>query len=282
VDKVTFGKGVEAALAAAKPDITRSSKPSKRPLNAPQGKVQLVYTVKRGDTIGHLAEWYGVRASDIRNWNNISYGSYIRTGEEISIWADAGKADRLGKIDDMSFAQKQDLIREEVGSSNDIAATTSPSREKDPDRGWIQHKVQQGDALVTIAKEYGVSVNDLKTWNGLKGSKIVVGQDLDIYGEPEERAKIIETPASVAMAEEKSKLQSKPKAEPKPNTTSKDKAIEQTHMVKKGETLSDIARQFGTSIKELKEYNSLRSSKIKVNQVLKIPGSTGAANRGSR
>jgi len=282
VDRVTFGKGVGAALASAKPDITRSSKPSKRSLNAPQGKVQLVYTVKRGDTIGHLAEWYGVRASDIRNWNNISYGSYIRTGEEITIWTDAAKGDRLGKIDDMSFAEKQDLIRKEVGSSGDIAATTPPSREKDPDRGWIQHKVQQGDALVTIAKEYGVGVNDLKTWNSLKGSKIVVGQELDIYGEPEERAKIVETPGSVGMAEGKSKLQSKPKAEPKPKTPSKDKSVEQTHRVKRGETLSDIARQFGTSIKELKEYNSLRSSKIKVNQVLKIPGSTGAANSGSR
>lgn len=282
VGRVTFGKGVEAALAAARPDITRSSKPSKRSLNAPQGNVQLVYTVKRGDTIGHLAEWYGVRASNIRNWNNISYGSYIRTGEEITIWADAAKAERLGKIDDMSFAQKQDLIRKEVGSSSDVAATTSPLREKDPDRGWIQHEIQKGDALITIAKEYGVSVNDLRTWNGLKGSKIVIGQTLDIYGEPEERAKIIETPASVAMAEANSKLQSKPKAEPKPKTASKGKAIEQTHRVKKGETLSDIARQFGTSIKELKQYNSLRSSKIKVNQVLKIPGSTGAANSGSR
>ena len=282
VDRVTFGKGVGAALAAAKPDITRSSKTSKPSLNAPRGKVRLVYTVKRGDTIGHLAEWYGVRASDIRNWNNISYGSYIRTGEEITIWADAAKADRLGKIDDMSFAEKQDLLRKEVGSSSDIAATTSPSREKNPDRGWVQHKVREGDALVTIAKEYGVSVNDLKTWNSLKGSKIVVGQTLDMYGEPEERAKIIETPGSVTMAEGKSKLQSMPKAELKPKTTSKDAAIEQTHRVKKGETLSDIARQFGTSIKELKQYNSLRSSKIKVNQVLKIPGSTGASNSGSR
>jgi N-acetylmuramoyl-L-alanine amidase len=48
--------------------------------------------------------------------------------------------------------------------------------------------------------------------------------------------------------------------------------------VKKGETLSVIAQKFGTSIKELKQYNSLHSSKIKVNQILKIPGSTGASN----
>jgi membrane-bound lytic murein transglycosylase D len=288
VDRVKFGKGKEAALAAAKPDATRSSKPSKRSLKAPQNKVQLAYSVKRGDTIGHIAEWYGVRASDVRNWNDISYGSYIRAGEELTIWADASKADQLGKIDGMTFSQKQELLRKEVGSNGNSAAPVSSSNEKDSDRGWIQYKVQEGDALFTVAKEHGVSVADLKTWNSLKGNKIVVGQTLDIYGEPEERTKIIETPPSIAKAEIKAKSESKPKPgakarlEPKEPTPVKDKTAEQTHKVKKGETLSAIAQKFGTSIKELKQYNSLRSSKIKVNQVLKIPGSTGASNTSPR
>jgi membrane-bound lytic murein transglycosylase D len=82
VDKVTFGKGKQAALAAAKPEVVRSSRSTKTSLKAPKGKEQLAYTVKRGDTIGHIAEWYGVRASDLRNWNNIGYGSTIQAGEQ--------------------------------------------------------------------------------------------------------------------------------------------------------------------------------------------------------
>jgi membrane-bound lytic murein transglycosylase D len=283
VDRITFGKGKDAALAAAKPEVTRNSKSSKRSLKAPRNKVQVAYIVKRGDTIGHIAEWYGVRASDIRNWNDISYGSYIRTGEELTIWADASKADQLGKIDGMTFTQKQELLRKEVGSNGNATATVSASNEKESDRGWVEYKVQEGDALFTIAKEHGVSVADLKTWNSLKGNKIVVGQTLEIYGEPEERTKIIETP-SVAKAEVNVKRESKPKPDSKPvlqpkqSAPAKNKTAEQTHKVKKGETLSVIAQKFGTSIKELKQYNSLHSSKIKVNQILKIPGSTGASN----
>lgn len=270
VDKVTFGKGKDAALAEAKPDISRTTRSSKRALKAPQGRERVVYTVKRGDTIGHIAEWYAVRASDIRNWNNISYGSLIQAGEEMVIWVDASKAPVLRKIDDMSFAEKQELVRKEVGGGRDVLASGSSVKENDNGRGWIQHTVREGDALEKIAKEYGVSVSDLRTWNGLRGSKIVVGQSLDIYNEPEERTKIIETPPAVRKAETRSK------------SASKGKVVEQKHKVKKGETLSEIARQFGTSAKELMQYNNLRSSKIRVNQILKIPGSSGASTTGDR
>lgn len=282
VDRVTFGKGKDAALAAAKPESTRSTRSSKRTLKAPQGKVQLTYTVKRGDTIGHLAEWYHVRASDIRNWNNISYGSYVRTGQEITVWVDAAKADQFGKIDDMTFAQKQEMQRQEVGSGVDVASSRVAPAERDAERGWDQYKVREGDALATIAKEHGVSVGDLKTWNGLKGNKILAGQTLDIYNEPEEKTRIIETPPPTIHTQANTKAVARTVTETKPKSAAKDKVAEQTHKVKKGETLSEIARQFGTTIKDLKQYNSLRTTKIKVNQILKIPGSTGASNSGSR
>jgi len=261
-DRITFGKGKQAALAAAKPEIVRSSKSTRSSLKAPKGKERLAYTVKRGDTIGHIAEWYGVRASDLRNWNNISYGSTIHAAEELVVWVEGSRADRLRKVDEMSFAEKQDLSRREVGTNVDVMASNGSARESDNGRGWIQYTVRAGDALEKIAKEFGVSVNDLRTWNGLKGNKIVAGQSMEIYNEPEERTKIIETPTPVQKAEAKP---TKPAA--------KERAVEQMHKVKMGETLSAIAQKYGTTQKELMRYNKLQSSKIKVNQLLKIPGS---------
>jgi membrane-bound lytic murein transglycosylase D len=271
VDKVTFGKGKQAALAAAKPDVVRSSRSTKASLKAPKGKERLAYIVKRGDTIGHIAEWYSVRASDLRNWNNISYGSTIHAGEEIVVWVEGSKADRLKRVNDMSFAEKQDLARNEIGPNSDVIASNGSARESDNGRGWIQYTVQPGDALEKIAKEYGVSVNDLRTWNGLKGSKIVAGQNIEIYNEPEEKTKIIATPAPVQNAEVKAV---KPVA--------KERAVEQKHKVRKGETLSEIAQKYGTTQKELMRYNKLHSSKIKVNQLLKIPGSSRASATSTR
>lgn len=270
--KVTFGKGKEAALAQARAAASNGGRSSKPALQNPKGKTRLVYAAKRGDTIGHIAEWYRVRASDIRNWNNIAYGSFIQTGQELAVWVDQGKADQFRRINDMSFEEKEELRRREVASGT-VLASRSPSKTDENDRGWVQYTVEEGDALEKIAKEYGVSVNDLKSWNGLRGNKIVVGQTLEIFSEPEEKTKIIPTepPASKPKVVAKSE-------QPAPKSESKAFDAGKTHRVKKGETLSNIARNYGTSAKDLMKLNNLRSSKIKANQVLKIPPASGSTS----
>lgn len=44
----------------------------------------------------------------------------------------------------------------------------------------VVHKVRRGDTLTGIASRYGVKVSDIKRWNGLRGSKIQIGQRLTI------------------------------------------------------------------------------------------------------
>ncbi len=40
-----------------------------------------------GDTLGQIAETYGTRASKIRRWNNMKYGSHlIHPGQRLVIW----------------------------------------------------------------------------------------------------------------------------------------------------------------------------------------------------
>jgi LysM repeat protein len=173
----------------------------------------------------------------------------------------------LQKVDEMSLSQKADLVRKEVGPNTDGNGSSTASRESENGRGWTQYTVQSGDALEKIAKEFGVSVSDLKTWNGIKGNKIVAGQSLEIYSEPEERTRLIETKPSVRKNE--------PAVAP---SQSVGRVAEQTHRVKRRETITEIAQKFGVSAKELMNYNNLKSSKIKVNQVLKIPGSSSASD----
>lgn len=280
VERVTFGKGVDAALAAAKPEVTRPARTTVRSVKSPAGKQRLLYTVKRGDTIGHIAEWYDVRASDIRNWNDIEYGQFIKPGDEMVIWVPESQVAQLKKVDQMSFADKQELVKKEVGSEN--ARPSAPStRESENGQGWFQYSVQEGDVLEKIAKQHGVSVNDLRTWNGIKGSRIVVGQELDIFSEPEERTQIIATPPPNGKSQSNGKSVSNGS---KAATTSaaQGKVVEQTHKVRRGETLTEIARQFKTSARELMRYNNLSSSKIKINQVLKIPAGSGASSTDPR
>ena len=53
----------------------------------PSGYSKRVYRVKRGDTLGQIAEDHGTRASKIRRWNNMKYGSHlIHPGQKLVIW----------------------------------------------------------------------------------------------------------------------------------------------------------------------------------------------------
>ena len=46
------------------------------------------------------------------------------------------------------------------------------------------YRVRNGDVLGTIARKHGVSVRELRQWNGLRGDMIRVGQKLYIHGDP--------------------------------------------------------------------------------------------------
>jgi N-acetylmuramoyl-L-alanine amidase len=99
----------------------------------------------------------------------------------------------------------------------------------------VTHKVSNGESLSTIGERYRVSVVKIKQLNKLKSNKIRIGQVLTI---------------------------SERRAEPK------NKKV--THKVKSGETLSEIAEQYKVSYTVLKSRNKLKSSKIRIGQVLTI------------
>lgn len=107
------------------------------------------------------------------------------------------------------------------------------------------HKVKAGETLFSISQQHNVTVEDLKKWNGLSSTLIYANQTLQIGS--------TSTDSSSSST---------------PTTTSSN----HTYTVKSGDTLYRIAKDNGTSVQQLKEWNNLSSHLIYVNQVLKING----------
>jgi membrane-bound lytic murein transglycosylase D len=246
---------------ASSGDSRRSRSRERQPVRQPKGREKLVYHVKHGDTMGHIAEWYGVRASDIRNWNDIAYGRYIHAGQALTIWVPSSKVAALKKIDSMEFSAKQSLAKGDAVEATPAAKT--PTRKKEPSSDWIQHKVKRGETLEKIARTYEVSIEDLKQWNHLASSKIKYGQTIKINDKSDEHAKPV---ADVP-----------PVKHTVPVKTSSKGIFSSTHKVKKGETISTIAKQYGVAVTQLKKENGLRKNKIVVGQTLKIPSKSQSA-----
>ncbi|RPI06334.1 MAG: LysM peptidoglycan-binding domain-containing protein [Ignavibacteriae bacterium] len=241
---------------AAKDDVSKTRlRVAKREVKQPKGKKNLVYHVKRGDTIGHIAEWYGVRASDIRNWNDIAYGRFIHAGQAIAIWVPADKVNLLKKVDKMAFSEKRSLLKGDLAEA--ARSEEGSTRAKSSSTDWIQHIVKSGETLEKIARTYEVSIADVKQWNNLRNSRIVAGQTIEIYDKPEERVKVIPS---------EEKTQKTPGVK-----TSSTGIFSPTHKVKKGESIYTIAKMYGVDVQRLKKQNGLQKNKILVGQILKIP-----------
>lgn len=60
------------------------------PQSAMPGYNKITYKVRRGDTLGHIAEDYGTRASTIRKWNGLKYGQHIYPGQKLTLWIKQG------------------------------------------------------------------------------------------------------------------------------------------------------------------------------------------------
>jgi membrane-bound lytic murein transglycosylase D len=139
-----------------------------------KGKRQLYYTVQEGDNYGFIANWYNVRVSDLKYWNN-SFSNHLSLGQQLVIYVPIKKYAYYEKINAMSFEQKQAAKGKiSVSDSNLTAsANTSVSDSKQGDSDFVWYQIQNGDNLWIIAQKYpGITDSDIKKINGFTNSKV--------------------------------------------------------------------------------------------------------------
>lgn len=143
-----------------------------------KNKTKLYYTVKDGDNLGYIAEWFRVGLTDLRYWNDI-YGNTIRVGQKLALFVDPSKADYYSKINDMAFADKQALNRRSI-TVNPAAVNSAYIPQSDSE--YIIYTVQYGDTIWDIVKKFeSVSTSEVLALNNISDpGKIQVGQKLRI------------------------------------------------------------------------------------------------------
>lgn len=211
----------------------------------PADKTRLTYRVKSGDTIGHIAEWYGVRATDIRTWNNLPYNRSIQIGQRLAIWVDKSDAAKLASLDAMTPNQKKPQPKKSVTTAESAADASGV------------YVVKSGDSLDKIAREHGVTVQQIQRWNSLRSSRIMPGDELVVY----------------PVVKEVESARAKSLADARATSAGKSKHI--IYVVRKGDTVWQIAQQYDVQESQIREWNSLnRSGRIYAGQELIIKKET--------
>lgn len=138
-----------------------------------------------------------------------------------------------------------------------IEESATVSKTSTPEIGApTTYTVQKGDNLSKIAREHGISLQELLVANNLNRDSIIrVGQ-------------VITIPAGSATVSAQTGAKTK--------TTASSGAVG-THTVVAGDSLSRIASQYGVSVAAIRSANNLQGDLIRVGQTLVIPSGSGSA-----
>lgn len=126
------------------------------------------------------------------------------------------------------------------------------------------HVVKKGEGLSTIAKKYGCSVSDIKSWNGITSNTLAAGKKLTIYARGH-------TPAETKTVSTAKTTNSAPITSTAPVSENTSDGFK-LYTVKKGDSLYKIAEKNNTTVDEIKRlnnfgvnYNLLPGKVIKIN-----------------
>ncbi len=106
-----------------------------------------------------------------------------------------------------------------------------------------KHVVAAQETLFSISKMYGVTVDELKQWNNLTDNSLSLGQELVI-----KNRNTITAPAN--------------------NTQLEQRSAKIIHTVAAKETMFSITRQYGITVEQLRDWNSLQTDELKIGQTL--------------
>jgi LysM repeat protein len=208
------------------------------------------YKVRKGDTLSEIADKFGVSASQLKKWNGISKNK-VKPGTYLTVqMAEKEVPVKEAKTESASKASKKESVNEEEQASK--TATTRKT-----------YKVRKGDSLSGIADKFGISVSQLKKWNGLSKNKVKPGTYLTVQM-TEKEVPVKEPKAETATKASKKETVNEEEQASKSTTTRK------TYKVRKGDTLSGIADKFGISVSQLKKWNGLSKNKVKPGTYLTV------------
>jgi membrane-bound lytic murein transglycosylase D len=147
-----FVNNEEKIYAFAKAEFDKREKPLPQFF---ESKSKIRYRVRSGDYLGRVARKYGVRVSQIKQWNGLRSNN-LRIGQRLTIYP------------------RKPATQNTVASKKPSSGGTSANSSK-------TYIVKNGDSLWSISQKFpGVSVQNIKDWNDISGTNLQPGMQLKI------------------------------------------------------------------------------------------------------
>ena len=220
----------------------------------------MTYTVKKGDTLYGISNQFGVSVIELAKLNNVNANT-LQIGQVLQIPSSSGtnpsnmfiytvkKGDSLYQIarnynTTVEAIKKLNYLTNNVLQIGQKLRIPEEYKEEITPPSFITYTVKKGDTLYSIAKKYGISVNQILVDNNLNNNNLSIGQTLKI--------RTGESLVEECFGEEYIPPTNK------------------TYTVKKGDSLYSIAKKYSTTVDSIKTKNNLKTNTLQIGQVLKI------------
>lgn len=152
-----FVNNEDSIYSFAKAEFNKREKPLPQFFEA---DAKVTYRVRSGDYLGRIARKYGVRVSQIKQWNGLRSNN-INIGQRLTIYP----------------RKPGNMVSKPTSSSS---TKTNSSKTQSPD-DFKTYVVKEGDSLWSISKKFpGVSVDNIKEWNDISSNNLKPGMKLKI------------------------------------------------------------------------------------------------------
>ncbi len=239
------------------------------------------HTVAAGETMYSISKKFAAPIADIESWNKLSTGAKLSVGQRLIVGYGDVKPVEPTKMpepinpgvfgaDSVKYIKPtppptptpQPTIQDEdtVAAITEVVVPESeldpivpgkPAEEPDNILAYPEyHVVAAGESAYTIAKKYGITVEQIKQWNKLPDYNVKAGQKLVVY----DNTTTVKTEVPLETEIENNK---------------RDETVIY-HTVKAGETLYGVARMYEVSVTDIKQWNPGMSDMLQLGQKLVI------------
>jgi membrane-bound lytic murein transglycosylase D len=118
------------------------------------------HQVAPGQTLFTIAKLYSVSVADLRRWNGLADTDGLKPGQKLIVG--------------------EETVEEASSEQNTTPVVTPVTNDPAPAGMFTEHTVQAGDTLYKIARQYGVTVQQILDWNNKTASAVSVGEKLKI------------------------------------------------------------------------------------------------------
>ncbi|MES2747395.1 MAG: LysM peptidoglycan-binding domain-containing protein [Bacteroidota bacterium] len=230
------------------------------------------HKVRRGDNLSEISDKYGVTVAELKKWNRLKSNK-----------APLGRSLKIISTERIAYKDKKAPVKDTVAKSveNTQIASSETKNTIDAlkaDKKFTTekvvtykdvtktYKVKSGDNISEIAAKNDVSVADIKKWNKLKSNNIMLGANLKIVKNEKVVTTVkkeVKSPVVVPNVIEQAKQKTEAVA-------MNDSKIETYYVVQKGDNLGSIARTHGVTIQQVKDWNNLIDTNVKLGTQLII------------